>query len=392
MQKSVWKTKSGKYESIPSVWAGMGARRRRGLRILPKDQGYFVHVTSRTAGRAFLFGDEEKRVLVGMIRQWAEFSQLAVLTHCVMDNHFHVMLWVPGNVSLSHEQLKAKLAMVWPEPKVEAWEEAYQNQAPQIQASMDAAVRERLGNLPEFMRVLKQSYTCWFNRTHDRKGTLWDSRYRSVVVDQQPLSLLSVTAYIDLNPLRAGMVADPMAYPWGGYGSAVSGDSYAQKGLKALVHVAKGRKPDQLFFYQAKKVFTSGVAFWHQAVEQVQQSNAQILLPQSWHDVQAFYRLWLMSKGEDKSENRRHSAKVRQRKGMDPAQVLAEFEALGHVDLCEALTQKMRCFTQGVAVGSPGFLEELMAQYPDCFGSERRQAGKDVRAVDGAWMNLREVD
>ena len=68
------------WENMSTVWAGAGESRRRGLRILPKGQGYFVHVTSRIVGQAFFLGDLEKRVFVKMMRQWAAFSGLGVIT------------------------------------------------------------------------------------------------------------------------------------------------------------------------------------------------------------------------------------------------------------------------------------------------------------------------
>ncbi len=99
---------------------------------------------------------------------------------------------------------------------------------------------ERMGDLPEFMRVLKQTFTCWYNAKEGRKGTLWDARYRSVVVEGNPLALLSVAAYIDLNPVRAGLVVDPVESVWSGYGSACGGDSASRKGLDLLVRCSRG--------------------------------------------------------------------------------------------------------------------------------------------------------
>ncbi|WFB35741.1 hypothetical protein P3T73_16435 [Kiritimatiellota bacterium B12222] len=387
----VWLDKSGKFESIPSVWAGMGRRRNRGLRVLPKGQGYFVHVTSRTAGRAFLFGDEEKRVFVGMMRQWAEFSHLAVLTHCIMDNHVHMMLWVPGDLHLDHQQIKEKLLMVWPEPKVEAWELAYTLQVKEVQKDMDAAVLARMGDLSEFMRVLKQSFTCWYNRTHGRRGTLWDARYRSVVVDNQPLALMAVAAYIDLNPLRAGIVKDPLDYAWSGYGVAILGDESARSGLSALMRVAHGQAPlDVMRFHRKKDFYEKKVADDPGRISEGESTEKRPA--PSWSNVKAFYRLWLVNKGESHAANKSLPRKARERKGMDPAQVLAEYEAMGDVPFNEHLQKKIRSFTQGVAVGSPGFLEELMRAYPDNFSQNRKCSGISPKVSQGDWMCLRELD
>ena len=60
-------------------------------------------------------------------------------------------------------------------------------------------------------------------RRHGRKGTLWEDRFRSVLVEGAGLALATMAAYIDLNPVRAGMVEDPKDYRWSGYGAAMAG-------------------------------------------------------------------------------------------------------------------------------------------------------------------------
>ncbi len=116
---------------------------------------------------------------------------------------------------------------------------------------------ERMGDLPEFMRVLKQTFTCWYNAKEGRKGTLWDARYRSVVVEGNPLALLSVAAYIDLNPVRAGLVVDPVESVWSGYGSACGGDSASRKGLTCWVRCSRGILPDSAVSVRRKQLLES---------------------------------------------------------------------------------------------------------------------------------------
>jgi hypothetical protein len=80
----------------------------------------------------------------------------------------------------------------------------------------------RMHNLSEFMKTLLQRFTRWFNRTHNRSGTLWEERYKSVIVESG-IAARTMAAYIDLNPVRAGMVSDPAEYRWSSYGEAVGG-------------------------------------------------------------------------------------------------------------------------------------------------------------------------
>ncbi|MEJ8820691.1 transposase [Variovorax humicola] len=67
--------------------------------------------------------------------------------------------------------------------------------------------------LPKLMQAVGRSYVRWFNDRHDRSGTLWEGRYRSTLI-QADKYLLACMAYIDLNPVRAGIVREARDYPW----------------------------------------------------------------------------------------------------------------------------------------------------------------------------------
>ncbi len=75
-------------------------------------------------------------------------------------------------------------------------------------------------DLSEFMKGLKQRFTQWFNGSHGRSGTLWEGRFKSVLVEDGYAARV-MAAYIDLNPVRAGMVARPEDYRWSSYGEAM---------------------------------------------------------------------------------------------------------------------------------------------------------------------------
>jgi putative transposase len=71
--------------------------------------------------------------------------------------------------------------------------------------------------LPKMMQAVGRSYVQVFNKVHARTGTLWEGRYRSTLI-QTDRYLLACMAYIDLNPVRAQMVAQPEDYEWSSYG------------------------------------------------------------------------------------------------------------------------------------------------------------------------------
>ena len=75
---------------------------------------------------------------------------------------------------------------------------------------------EKANAVPQLLIALGRRYVQYFNRTHRRTGTLWDSRYKSSLV-QADTYLLACMRYIELNPVRAGMVNDPADYRWSSY-------------------------------------------------------------------------------------------------------------------------------------------------------------------------------
>ena len=72
-------------------------------------------------------------------------------------------------------------------------------------------------SLPKMMQAVGRSYVLYFNKRHGRSGTLWEGRYRSALI-QTERYFLACMAYIDLNPVRAGMVAQAADYLWSSHG------------------------------------------------------------------------------------------------------------------------------------------------------------------------------
>ena len=71
--------------------------------------------------------------------------------------------------------------------------------------------------LPLMMQALGRRYVRYFNDAQGRTGTLWEGRYKSTLI-QTDRYLLACMAYIDLNPVRAGMVSQAADYPWSSHG------------------------------------------------------------------------------------------------------------------------------------------------------------------------------
>lgn len=67
------------------------------------------------------------------------------------------------------------------------------------------------------LQMLGRYYVQFFNHRYQRTGTLWEGRYKATLIDTEAY-LLTCMRYIELNPVRAGMVAHPSEYPWSSYG------------------------------------------------------------------------------------------------------------------------------------------------------------------------------
>jgi putative transposase len=74
--------------------------------------------------------------------------------------------------------------------------------------------------LPKMMQALGRSYVRYFNGRYQRTGTLWEGRYKSTLIEADRY-LLACMAYMDLNPVRAGLVSQARDYPWSSHGHYV---------------------------------------------------------------------------------------------------------------------------------------------------------------------------
>ena len=197
------------------------------------------HCMTRTVNGEMLFKNRQKEVLRKMLRQVADFSGVEILTYCIMSNHFHVLVRVPEPKKLSDTELMRRYKVLYPEPtKYQTASTAVMEEKLQENDEEAEAIRRkllaRMSDVSEFMKTVKQRFSVWFNRTHRRYGTLWADRFKSVLVEGKGNPLQTMAAYIDLNPVRAGIVEDPKDYRFCGYAEAVIGNKLLRAGLSAV--------------------------------------------------------------------------------------------------------------------------------------------------------------
>lgn len=194
------------------------------------------HCMTRTVNGERLFADREKEILRKMIWQVADFCGVEVLTYCIMSNHFHVLVRVPEPGAILDGELMRRYKVLYPKP-TKYQEASIKVLEQQLATGGDEAesVRQRLlvrmGDISEYMKTVKQRFSIWFNQSHQRFGTLWAERFKSVLVEGRGNPLQTMAAYIDLNPVRAGLVQDPKDYRFCGYAEAVAGETLARLGL-----------------------------------------------------------------------------------------------------------------------------------------------------------------
>jgi len=132
--------------------------------ILP---GQPHHVILRGNNRQPIFySDLDRQHLLATLAEGAAQHRVAIHAYVLMDNHLHLLLMPPDADALSR-----------------------------------------------MMQSLGRRYVGWFNARHQRSGTLWEGRFRAGLIEGER-HLLACMRYIELNPVRAGLVAEPAQWPW----------------------------------------------------------------------------------------------------------------------------------------------------------------------------------
>jgi putative transposase len=216
--------------------------------ILPPGAGVCAyHCISRVLERKFVLDTNEKEIFVAVMRAQEAFSGVRVLTYCVMDNHFHILVEVPERPAVrpGAEELFARQALVCSKDHMEKSREHYDMLIKEHRECEAVAMLEgiwrRMYDLSWFMHGVKGRFTQGFNARHKRKGTLWEQRFQSVIVGSGR-ALQTMAAYIDLNPIRAGVVKKPEDYRWCGFAEAVVGLKEAVAGLTRMMTL--GQEPE----------------------------------------------------------------------------------------------------------------------------------------------------
>ena len=332
----------------------------RQARIRGEGLSYY-HCLSRVVDRRFIFGDEEREFIVALMRKLEAFLGVRVVTYAVMSNHFHLLVEVPDRERLpplDRDTLLRRLGFLYDRFTVEAVREELERATATgngvWEAQILARYERRMGDVSIFMKELKQRFTQWYNRRMGRKGTLWEERFKSVLVEGDEKALMTVAAYIDLNPVRAGMVERVEDYRWCGYASAVAGNRWAREGLGRILRHSPLVSGDD----------------WEK----------------DWEATAPLYRLWLYDQGETTDVEDEEGVIRPARRGFSSAEVEAERRRHGKLPLRQVIRVRVRYFSDGAVLGGAAFVEKVFARHRERFGLKRRTGARPMQEAD--WEGL----
>jgi len=184
------------------------------------------------------------------------------------------------------------------------------------------------------------------------------SNHFHVLVEGTGRALITMAAYIDLNPVRAGMVESPEEYRWSGFGEASAGSRQARVGLGVAAHAAPGGE------VAANRVMSE-------------------------------YRLEVYGRGEESGIPEGSTARGEPRPkrcGVTRERVEEVKSAGGKLTAWEALRCRVRYFSDGVVLGSKAYVEEHFAEHRWRFGPRRKSGARKMRYVDfGGLCTVRDL-
>ncbi|MCF3648897.1 transposase [Synoicihabitans lomoniglobus] len=293
---------------------------------------------TRTVNGERLLDDVAREVLRKQLWQVADYCGLEVVTYAIMSNHFHVLVRVPQRADMSDAELLRRYAVLYPKPtRYQTAQLAVIKGQLAKGAPEGSAWRERqlalMGDLSGFMKLLKQRFSVWFNRSHGRYGTLWSERFKSVLVEGTSGVMRTIAAYIDLNPVRAGLVDDPKDYRFCGYAEAVAGNAVARRGISLLVEGGASH---------------------------------------AWSWSHESYRQTLFGKGGKPVANTR---------SISTEAVARTMATRGRLPLASVLRCRIRYFSDGAVLGSREFVQKHLAVYRQQTGRRQRTAPRPLPQV-----------
>ena len=306
------------------------------LKAKPDAPTAFYHCISRVVDRRFIFEDREREKFVALMRLYEAFCGVHVLTYVVMSNHFHILVEVPKRPDTmpAAAELLSRIEALHGPLYAKNVQDLIATMTPDDAQKHLSGYWRRMYDVSWFIRMIKQRFSQWYNMRKERCGTLWEQRFKSVLVEGTGQVLAAMAAYIDLNPVRVGLVTDPKDYRWCGYAEAVAGSTIARNGIRLVMKGLERKK---------------------------------------WDGIMEGYRVWMFGLAH---EGRGHG-------GISPELVEEVVRKKGKLPLTEYLRCRVRYFTDGMAIGSKDFVEDVFTTERWRFGARRKNGARKLGWLEG---------
>ena len=359
---------------------------------LQERYGGIYHLVSRIVWKEHAFDDDGKEYFVDLMRKYESFTDLKVLNFCIMCNHVHIMVYVPPARpdELSDEQLLAQLRHIYSDEHVESVAEQLREarSIPDEDKRSSALDRirtpftRRMWNFSDFMKSLKQGYSRYYNKREGKEGALWQGRFTSIQV-QGGWHARFIAAYIDLNPLRAGMIDDAIDYRWSGLGAAHGNVPTAKDAmLCTLLHESTVELHDA---WQAR-----GREHMHEYLVSIREEERAMKGPAAqserydWKSQNARYRCFYVEEGQqaqgDIMPGQDPAVHKKRQIGYSPEQLQKTLDEGGKLDIRQMLRCRLRFAVEGLIFGTQEFVQEsfeaLKKALPKQYANRKQGAKK----------------
>lgn len=207
----------------------------RALRKKMVGKPCYYHLYNRVAGAKdeLPFDDVCKEHMFKLIAELGDFFLVETIAAAVMGNHYHLVAYAPGEPP-TLEEAASRYNDYYGVDDSDELAHGKIPLDPRINPDRCEKVAKQMVDVSEFMRMLQQRFSTWFNRTHNRRGGLWADRFKDTILEGSREALWNGVKYVELNPVRAGMEKDPADYrfcSWGRYagsGTHPFGKSFAK--------------------------------------------------------------------------------------------------------------------------------------------------------------------
>ncbi|MBF0196431.1 MAG: hypothetical protein HQL32_01915 [Planctomycetes bacterium] len=180
-------------------------------RLLDESGEGWYHVYNRVACEKSQFPlstiPDARETFLRFLDFYSNIYCCEIATYAIMGNHYHIILRMQPYRQFSEEERQIKVETLYPNTykQANAWSDEYWEQ-----------FNQRMFSLSELMRNIQQGYARWFNKNHNRRGRFWADRFKSTILYGEE-SLIECMQYVDLNPVRAGLVERPEDYAQGAF-------------------------------------------------------------------------------------------------------------------------------------------------------------------------------